>query len=59
MPEAGMSLEPNTVPCKWCGKLTTATALAECAACWHVRMMADAEPQLVLRILLDREKEMP
>lgn len=46
-----MTILPESVPCKWCGTDTTATAIAECPGCWEVRSKVEADPVLALRVL--------
>ena len=41
----------NTVPCKWCGDLTDATGIKECASCWELRHRIELNPKLAERML--------
>jgi len=42
----------ETVPCKWCGEETTATAIRECSGCWELRSRLETYSiHLVARII--------
>ena len=38
------------IECKWCHKLTSATALKECLGCWELRHRIEADIPLAIKI---------